>query len=165
MENESKNKISGITAEVVINAIHLGDSFKNISLGYPIIVFTDHKNSNFNGLKASDRVLRWLLLLEEYGIQFQCLSGMKNVVADALSRLDIEDIARPVGEIATLMNAAEKTTSEFPIHTALIYQEQLKTRGLKEKESDKPHYSLQNIEGYDQLCPKDKKKFPGTFTT
>jgi hypothetical protein len=45
--------------------------YKNILLGYhqPIIVFKDHKNNTFNGLKAnaSDRVLLtfWLLLLEE----------------------------------------------------------------------------------------------------
>jgi hypothetical protein len=41
----------------------------NILLGYhqPIIVFTDHENNTFNGLKASYHVLRtcWLLLLEE----------------------------------------------------------------------------------------------------
>jgi hypothetical protein len=53
--------------------------YKNILIGYhePIIVFTDHKNNTFNGLKASDRVLRtcWLLLLEEYGVTFEYLPG------------------------------------------------------------------------------------------
>jgi hypothetical protein len=70
--------------------------YKNILLGYPIIVFTDHKNNTFNGLKASDRVLRtcWLLLLEEYGVTFDFLPGKKNVatLADALSRLDIDSL-------------------------------------------------------------------------
>jgi hypothetical protein len=61
-------------------------------LGYPIIVFTDHKNYTFNGLKASDCVLRWLVLLEEYGVTFEYLPGKKNVVADALSCLDIDDL-------------------------------------------------------------------------
>jgi hypothetical protein len=28
--------------------------YMNILLGYPIIVFTDHKNNTFNGLKASE---------------------------------------------------------------------------------------------------------------
>jgi hypothetical protein len=50
-----------------------------VLLGYhqPIIVFTDHKNNSFNGLKASDCVLHWLLLVEEYGVLFEYLTGKK----------------------------------------------------------------------------------------
>jgi hypothetical protein len=48
----------------LLSAIETCKEYKNILLGYhePIIVFTDHKNYTFNGLKASDRVLRicWL---------------------------------------------------------------------------------------------------------
>jgi hypothetical protein len=39
--------------------------------------------------------LHWLLLLEEYGLTFEYLPGkkiQKNVVADALSRLDIDSL-------------------------------------------------------------------------
>jgi hypothetical protein len=32
----------------------------------------------------------WLLLLEEYGVTFEYLPGKKNVLADNLSRLDID---------------------------------------------------------------------------
>jgi hypothetical protein len=60
-----------------LSAIETCKKSKNILLGYPIIVFIDHKNKTFNGLKTitSDRVLRtcWLLLLEEYGITFEYL--------------------------------------------------------------------------------------------
>jgi hypothetical protein len=41
----------------LLSAIETCNEYKNILLGYPIIVFTDHKNNTFNGLKASDRVL------------------------------------------------------------------------------------------------------------
>jgi hypothetical protein len=79
-----------------LSAIETCKEYKNILLGYPIIVFTDHKNNTFNGLKAnaSDHVLLWLLLLEEYGVTFDCLPGKKNVdtVADALSRLEIDSL-------------------------------------------------------------------------
>jgi hypothetical protein len=53
----------------LLSVIETCKEYKNILLGYPIIVFTDHKNNTFNDLKASDRVLLtyWLLLLEEYG--------------------------------------------------------------------------------------------------
>jgi hypothetical protein len=59
----------------LLSAIETCKEYKNILLVYhqPIIVFTDHKNNNLNGLKASDRVLHtcWLLLLEEYGVTFE----------------------------------------------------------------------------------------------
>jgi hypothetical protein len=68
----------------LLSAIETCKEYKNILLGYhlPIMVFTDHKNNTFNGLKASDRVLltSWLLLLEEYGVTFEYLPGKKNVV-------------------------------------------------------------------------------------
>jgi hypothetical protein len=71
------------------SSIETCKEYKNI-----LIVFTDHKNNNFNSLKgnSSDRVLRWLLLLEEYGVTFEYLPGKKNVgaVANTLSRLDID---------------------------------------------------------------------------
>jgi hypothetical protein len=63
----------------LLSAIETCKEYKNILLGYPIIVFTDHKNNTFNGLKASERVLRtcWLLLLEEYGVKIEYLSGKR----------------------------------------------------------------------------------------
>jgi hypothetical protein len=61
----------------LLSAIKTCKEYKNILLDYPIIVFTDHKNNTFNGLKAkaSDLILRtgWLLLLEEYGVTFEYL--------------------------------------------------------------------------------------------
>jgi hypothetical protein len=68
-----------------------------------IIIFTDHKNNSFNGLKASDRVLRWLVVIEEYGVTFEYLPGKKNVVADALSHLDIDSMKIQEEEMLTLL--------------------------------------------------------------
>jgi hypothetical protein len=46
------------TERELLSAIETCKEYKNILLDYPIIVFTDHKNDNFNGLKASARFLR-----------------------------------------------------------------------------------------------------------
>jgi hypothetical protein len=35
--------------------------------------------------------MRWWLVLEEFGPDLQCIKGENNVVADALSRLDVDD--------------------------------------------------------------------------
>ena len=51
---------------------------------------------------ASDRVMRWRLLLEEYGPTFKHLVSTKNIIADALSRLTIGD--DDAQEIMTLID-------------------------------------------------------------
>jgi hypothetical protein len=65
----------------LLSKIETCKEYKNVLLGYhqPIIVFTDQKNNTFNGLNPSDRVLSWLLLLEEYGLTFEYLPGKKKL--------------------------------------------------------------------------------------
>jgi hypothetical protein len=82
------------TERELLSAIETCKEYKNILLGYPIIVFTDHKNNTFNSFKTSHCILRLLLLLEEYGVTFEYLPEKKNVgaVADALSSLDFDSL-------------------------------------------------------------------------
>jgi hypothetical protein len=154
----------------LLSAIETCKEYKNILLGYPIIVFTEHKNNTFNGLKAyaSDRVLHtcWLLLLEEYGVTFDYFPGKKNVVADALSCLDIDSLKiQEEEEVLTLLSGLENNSISnikytIPMHTALIFKEQAKVKeqGFREKGLAQPHYSIQHIEGYDLLCYKNNKQ-------
>jgi hypothetical protein len=46
------------------------------------------------------------------------------------------------------------------MHTALIFKEQAKVKGLREKGLAQPHCSIQHIEGYDLLCYKEKIYIP-----
>jgi hypothetical protein len=98
----------------LLSAIETFKEYKNILLGYhlPIIVFTDHKNNTFNGLKASDHVLLtyWLLLLEEYGVTFEYLPGKKNVVADALFCVDIDSLKIQEEEVLILLSGSENNS-------------------------------------------------------
>jgi transposase InsO family protein len=63
--------------------------FRNILLGQQIIIHTDHRNILYKKL-SSDRIIRWRLLLEEYGPEYVHVSGKDNVVADALSRMEAD---------------------------------------------------------------------------
>jgi hypothetical protein len=98
----------------LLSSIETCKEYKNILLGYhePIIVFTDHKNNIFNGLKSSYLILRTccLLLLEEYRVTFEYLPGKKNVttVADALSCLDIDSLKIQEEEVVTILSGTEK---------------------------------------------------------
>jgi len=58
--------------------------------GYPIEVYTDHKNLSFDKKMTNARVMQWRLLMEEYAPSIHYLEGKKNVVADSLSRLPFE---------------------------------------------------------------------------
>jgi hypothetical protein len=88
-----------------------------------------------------------------------------NVVADALSRLDIDSLKIQEQELLTLLSGSENNSISnikwiTPVHTVLIFKEQAKVKksGLREKGLTQPHYSIQHIEGYDLLFYKDNKQ-------
>jgi hypothetical protein len=66
------------------------------------------------------------LLLEEYGARFEYLPGKKNVVVDALSCLDIDELTIPQEEAFAILSELQHSNIKFPIHTALIFKEQVK---------------------------------------
>jgi hypothetical protein len=51
-----------ITERELLSAIEICKEYKDILLGYPIIVFTDLWNITFNGVKASDRIFRTFII-------------------------------------------------------------------------------------------------------
>jgi RNase H-like domain found in reverse transcriptase len=76
------------TKRELLSIVETLKEFRNILLGQKMVVYTDHKNltcKNFN----TERVMRWRLILEEYGPELHYIKGESNVVADALSRLDM----------------------------------------------------------------------------
>ena len=59
-----------------------------IIFGYKINLFSDHKNLVYAAtLGESQRVMRWQLILKEFGPNIQHIYGVENKVADKLSRL------------------------------------------------------------------------------
>jgi hypothetical protein len=100
----------------------------------------------------------WLLLLEDYGVTFEYLPGKKNVIAGALSCLDIDSLKIQEEEVLTLLSGSETNSIIIielttPMHTALIFKQQAKVKDirLRDKGLAQPHYSIQHIEGYDLL--------------
>jgi hypothetical protein len=62
-------------------------------------------------LTASDHALLWLLLLEEYGVTFEYLLGMKNIatITDDWSCHDIDSLKIQGEDGLTLLSGSEKS--------------------------------------------------------
>ena len=80
--------------------------FRTILLGHKILVYTDHKNLTYTNFK-DDCVMRWRLILEEYGPELIYTKGSTNIVADALSRLETEPTNKSIAEAKNFVNIRE----------------------------------------------------------
>jgi RNase H-like domain found in reverse transcriptase len=89
--------------------------FRNILLGHTICIFTDHQNLTYKNFNT-ERVMRWCLLIEEFGPELIYIKGISNVVADALSRLNItlEPMSHDQTVVVDLYGATAKDIM-FPI--------------------------------------------------
>ena len=109
--------------------------FRNILLGQQIVVFTDHLNltcKTFN----TERVMRWRLLLEEYSPEIRYIPGEHNIVADALSRLDLTNNEpyeqMSIEDIAELYADEEDDAPQtYPLSYAEIASEQEEDATIK----------------------------------
>ena len=70
-------------------------------LGSKIIVFSDHAALKYLLTKkdSKPRLMRWVLLLQEFDLEIKDRRGAENPVADHLSRLVREEDSIPISEL------------------------------------------------------------------
>jgi hypothetical protein len=113
-------------------------------LGYHFIVFKWQKKNYFNGLKSSDNVLRWLLLLWKYGVTLKYFPGKENIAVflEALSCLDIDipKIDDDKKEVLKILSVSENSSIRnikltIPMRKALKFKDETKFKelGLRNK--------------------------------
>jgi transposase InsO family protein len=125
LNSAQKNYTTG--EQELLSIVETLKEFRNILLGQKVIVHTDHKNILYGNL-SSDRIIRWRLLLEEYGPEYHHIKGENNIVADALSRMEQDSEAEdsielgPLGsEIAHCMTTLTRDESiELPTNADLL---------------------------------------------
>ena len=72
------------------------DRFRSYLIGNKVIMFTDHSAIKYLMTKkdAKPRLIRWVLLLQEFDVEFRDKKGSENMVSDHLSRLETLEIVQ-----------------------------------------------------------------------
>ena len=89
--NEAQINYTTTKKELLVVVCAL-DKFRAYLVGSDIGIFTDHFAWKYLLTKknAKERLIRWVLLLQELNLQIKDKNGVENVVADHLSRLIID---------------------------------------------------------------------------
>ena len=79
------------TEKELLAVVYALDKFQAYLVGSDIVMFTDHSALKYLLTKknAKARLIRWVLLLQEFNLQIKDKNGVENVVADHISRLTI----------------------------------------------------------------------------
>ena len=84
--NEAQRNYTTIEKELLAMVYAL-DKFRAYLVGSDIVIFTDHSALKYLLTKqnAKARLIRWVLLLQEFNLHIKDKKGLKNVVANHLS--------------------------------------------------------------------------------
>ena len=75
--------------------------FRPYLVGSKIVIYTDHATIKYLLRKANSkpRLIRWILMLQEFDLVIKDNKGFENLVADHLSRLVNDDVTSKEAEI------------------------------------------------------------------
>jgi RNase H-like domain found in reverse transcriptase len=164
--NSAQKRYTTVEQEL-LSIVETLKEFKNILLGQKLIVHTDHKNLLYQKM-STDCVIRWRLLIEEFGPTFLHIKGERNVITDALSQLDADFNMtlpiKPTNESMAYIFLTEKDIKEtdFPLSPVLISKYQRLDKTLKQKamSTTNQNFSTKKLEGVEVITYQGKIYIP-----
>jgi transposase InsO family protein len=142
------------TERELLSIVEVLKEFRNILLGQDLIVHTDHENLTYVKFN-SDRVMRWRLFIEEYSPSLRYIKGENNIVADALSRLEISNEPMPEAHFTEELRSSlycygtdAINEADYPLSYKELGRGQSKDKNiLKELKRENSKYQLQSFHG------------------
>lgn len=110
------------TEKELLAVVFALDKFRSYLLGSKVIVYSDHAALKYLLSKkdAKPRLIRWILLLQEFDIEIKDKKGSENVVADHLSRLIVESIEDPFPIIESFPDEQLMHVSHLPWYADIV---------------------------------------------
>ena len=147
--NSSKQNYT-TTEKELLSIVETIKEFRNILLGHHITVYTDHKNLTYQ-MFNTESVMRWRLILEEFGPELKYIKVENNVVANALSCLEMSD-NQEILNISELYGYDDEDLpdSDYQNHYHDIAKSQKTDAKLNQKLVSHKDYTLNTFHGGDQ---------------
>ncbi|CAL8135388.1 unnamed protein product [Prunus armeniaca] len=146
------------TEKELLAVVFALEKFRSYLVGSKVIVYSDHAALRYLLTKkdAKPCLIRWILLLQEFGLEIRDKKGCENVVADHLSRIVVEE----QGEAVLTLN---ETFPDEQLYVAQVKEPWCQRMGNISRRNEMPLKNILFVELFDVWGNDFMGPFPSSF--